>query len=160
MRPRFQRCKRSRTGRRTRCPRDWRSGFGHRLVAGSGAIRIERHHRLHRSGLEPSIAALKAGSQLAAGQQGVRSRGRASAVQRASCTCENQINRSIPSIPPSGNPCARNPRRSRQACGHRLRRAVPQLETCVPTWRTSLPSRRCIIRRGTWGRLSPSTPPH
>ena len=100
-------------------------------MAGSGA-NVVLNGITGSIGLEPSIAALKAGSQLALANK-------ESVVAGNPCAPEP-----TPKSPSLWSP----PPADRSAAGN------------VPTWRTSLPSRRCIIRRGTWGRLSPSTPPH
>ena len=97
-------------------------------MAGSGCeCRIQRHHRLHRTRTVDRGAQGRFPAGI--GQQGVRSRGRASAVQRASAREPNQPGR-FRAFRHLAIPALRNPRRSRQACGHRLRRTVPRLETC------------------------------
>ena len=126
-------------------------------MAGSGA-NVVLNGITGSIGLEPSIAALKAGSQLAlANKESVVAGGH---LLFSAQVRENQINPvDSDAFRHLAIPALRNPRRSppslwspppadRSAAGN------------VLTWRPSLPSRRCIIRRGTWGRLSPSTPPH
>ena len=64
---------------------------------------VERHYRIHR--LEPSIAALQAGSQLAlANKESVVAGGHL--LFDAQFVRSRSI-RSIPNIPPSGNRCVR-----------------------------------------------------
>ena len=94
-------------------------------MAGSGA-NVVLNGITGSIGLEPSIAALKAGSQLAlANKESVVAGGHL----LFSAQEPNQPGR-FRAFRHLAIPALRNPRRSRQACGHRLRRTVPRLETC------------------------------